>query len=809
MRKGTWTSTFLGAASLVILLLPSAAAGASAGVVSGGAASAATVVLTVAKSGGQFSTVQAAVNAVPDNSPTPYVILISPGIYSEIVTVPATKLHLTMEGSTGNPHDVVITGDRFHDESNGSGGTFGTEGSAIVHVKASNFTAEFITFQNTFNKNNHPGVTGTQAVAIAMEGDRQVYRDDIFFGHQDTLLTWDSTPALTLRQYVVDSEIDGDVDYIFGDGTLVVDHSMINAINDGVYTEAFLTAPATYATNPFGILINNSTVSTTLANGQVFLGRAWNAHSGTASQIVIRNTQLPAAVNASPWLGISGATWVAGNNEEYRNTGPGAAPSTDTARPQLADAQAPGFTAQKYLAGTDGWNPVVATQAWPSRGDQRTVTRPRIPAVCAAVTSALPGGGRTFSAEDEAAPPDTARIQAALDSCTDTGQAVLLAAAGPDTSFLSAPLTVHSGEFLVLDPAVTLYATLDAAAYQVPGGATCGSIGPSGTGCAPFISVSGRNAGIASALRGGREGTIDGRGDLDILGTSTSWWDQAATAKAEGLSQVNPRLIEADKSDNFTVADITLTHPAKQHLFFRDGIGLTVWRLRDDTPPGSPNTDGVNIESSSEVTVTHSYIKNGDDCVALTANDTAVSNVTVSHNHCYGSHGLSIGSGTTFGLDNISFNRNTLVGPHAFGVEADFNDGIRIKSYLGHGGQVTNVTYAHTCMMAVQNLIDIRPNYLPPVGTSIPDYRSVTVRGATAIRSAPGATSLLEGFDATHPLGLTMSNVHFDATSVSAQYANITMSGSDLSPSGTGVTVTPGTGSGRPLLCTFPPFPGR
>ena len=33
-------------------------------------------------------------------------------------------------------------------------------------------------------------LTATQAAAIAMEGDTRLYEDDVFYGHQDTLLTW-------------------------------------------------------------------------------------------------------------------------------------------------------------------------------------------------------------------------------------------------------------------------------------------------------------------------------------------------------------------------------------------------------------------------------------------------------------------------------------------------------------------------------------------------------------------------------------------------------------------------------------------
>ena len=145
-----------------------------------GHASAATVTLTVAKSGGEYTSVQAAVNAVPNNSSTAYTIQIGPGTYEEAVAIPATKLHLTLLGATGNPANVVIDSARYNGEATPAGGTYGTEGSATVHVKASNFTAEYITFSNSFDKRNFPTVTGTQAVAIAMEGDRQVYSHHIF-----------------------------------------------------------------------------------------------------------------------------------------------------------------------------------------------------------------------------------------------------------------------------------------------------------------------------------------------------------------------------------------------------------------------------------------------------------------------------------------------------------------------------------------------------------------------------------------------------------------------------------------------------
>ncbi|MFE9448455.1 pectinesterase family protein [Streptomyces sp. NPDC006739] len=773
----------------------------------------ATVTLTVARSGAQYRTVQAAVNAVPDNSSTAYVISIAPGTYKERVTVPAAKLHLTLEGSDHNAKDVVITAADYNQETDpATGGPYGTEGSATVHVAANDFTAEYLTFANTFDKRAHPGVTGTQAVAIAMEGDRQRYLHDVFYGHQDTLLTWGAGASKQLRQYVYDSEIDGDVDFIFGNGSLVVDRSTVDALNDGIYSKAYLTAPATPAGQPYGILITGSTVNTTLPGGALYLGRAWKPNAGSDPQVVIRNTVLPQAVNSSgPWLGISGATWSPGRYGEYADTGPGASGAGSAVRPVLDAATAARHTAASYLAGSDGWKPVVAaiSSAAPALGDRRVVREPRLPATCRTLGAELPGGTRTFGAADEAAPPDTGRIQAALDACAGTGGSVLLTTDHAHASFLSSPLTVREGEYLVVDAGATLYATRDAASYQQAGRATCGSIGSSSPGCGPFIHVVGRDAGVEGVRRHGREGTIDGRGDQTILGTGTTWYQQADTAKAEGLKQVNPRLIQSDNADDVTFYHLTLKEAAKQHLFISQSIGATVWGIEVATPADTLNTDGVNVDSSTEVTVTRSWIMNGDDCVAMTTNNSAESAVTVSRLHCYGSHGLSIGSGTTYGLDAMLIEHNTLDGKDIWGNTSSFNNGIRVKSYPGAGGTVTNTTYRDTCMTGVQNLLVVTPNYAAATGTTIPWFKSVTIDHAKAVHSVAGASSDLEGYSADQPSGITLRDVGLDATAVTAKYARITLARTDLSPSGPGVTVTSTGGGPTPMTCRFPAFPNR
>jgi polygalacturonase len=71
-----------------------------------------------------------------------------------------------------------------------------------------------------------------------------------------------------------------------------------------------------------------------------------------------------------------------------------------------------------------------------------------------------------------------------------------------------------------------------------------------------------------------------------------------------------------------------------------------------------------------------------------------------------------------------------------------------------------------------------------------------------------GAESVLEGFDSSNPLGLTLENVDLDSTTTSAEYADVGEFDTNITPSGTDVTVTSISGSGSVPSCSFPSYPG-
>jgi pectinesterase len=311
-------------------------------------------VLVVAKDGsGAYSTVQAAINSVPAGG----VIAVKPGTYHEVITVPATKTGITMRGTTGKAADVVIDFDNASGTKKPDGSTYGTTGSATATIAANGFTAQALTFRNSFSRAAHPEITATQAVAAKTTGDRMVFDNVAFAGHQDTLYADTAAVGTIGRQYFRHCSVSGDVDFIFGRATAVFDNVTITALDRGLNPNGFLTAASTRKTNPYGFLIVNSRVVSGAANASFFLGRPW--HPGgdvdAIAQVVVRDTVLPAAIKATPWTDMSGFSWKDARFAEYHNTGPGSGTGTD--RPQLTGAQAATYTARNYLAGSDGWNP--------------------------------------------------------------------------------------------------------------------------------------------------------------------------------------------------------------------------------------------------------------------------------------------------------------------------------------------------------------------------------------------------------------------------------------------------------------------
>ncbi|WP_405926065.1 pectinesterase family protein [Streptomyces sp. NBC_00035] len=297
-----------------------------------------------------YPTVQAAVDAVPDGNDSAVTVAIAPGTYRAKVFIPAAKPRILLRGTGRDRSDTVIV----HDTPAAYGGS---TGSATVRIAANDVTARNLTFSNDFDEAAHE-LNGEQALAMKTTGDRIVFEDTAFLGNQDTLMT--DSPNLTAisRVYIRDSYIEGDVDFIYGRATTVVERSVIKALSRGSATNnGYITAASTWKGNPYGFLITRSRIVSDAPAESFHLGRPW--HPGgevdAVAQVLIRDTELPAAVKSSPWTDMSGFSWKDARFAEYRTYGPGSAVTAD--RPQLPDADAATYTVADYLSGADGWAP--------------------------------------------------------------------------------------------------------------------------------------------------------------------------------------------------------------------------------------------------------------------------------------------------------------------------------------------------------------------------------------------------------------------------------------------------------------------
>ena len=433
--------------------------------------------------------------------------------------------------------------------------------------------------------------------------------------------------------------------------------------------------------------------------------------------------------------------------------------------------------------------------------DSRTVVEPVLPPVCSSLDAQLSSSGRSLATTDEDK-LDTVRIQKALDAC-DKGRGVVLRTQGAANAFLSGPLELRDGVTLIVDKGATLFASRDPAVYEKSPG-SCGLVSDSGSGCKPLIAalhVSG--AGVMG------DGVIDGRGGEKLLGKDVTWWDLAEQARSGGRQQV-PRLIVTDTADNFTVYRITLKNSPNFHIVYNHGDGFTVWGLKIDTPKrGARNTDGVDPGAGSKnITITQSYIRTGDDNVAIKGGTGGITNMTVSHNHFYWGHGMSIGSETNGGVSKIRVFDLSLDGP---------DNGIRIKSNGSRGGLVHDVVYDDVCVRDSPNPITLDTGYTAAgtvEGNSPPTMRDITLHN---VRASGGGKISFNGYANEYRIGATLDNVLLtDSASYTyaIRHADLVLGPGPVNLSledGVDSTVQgkPGKGAATPCADKFVPFPNN
>jgi polygalacturonase len=425
--------------------------------------------------------------------------------------------------------------------------------------------------------------------------------------------------------------------------------------------------------------------------------------------------------------------------------------------------------------------------------DTRNVTEPVIPPSCTVLAAKLPA---KLSETDENK-PDTLRLQDALDHCA-AGQAVELKAAGDAHAFLAGPLQLRAGVTLLVDGGATLFASRNPRDYDVSPG-SCGVVNKAGRGCKALIT--GDHVAHAAVMG---DGWIDGRGPSTLTGQKVTWWDLAQQAKVENLNQSCPRILVLSHADDFTLYRIHMKDSPNFHVSYSGGNGFTAWGVIIDTGKAGRNTDGIDPGNSTNVTITHCFIRAGDDNVAIKAGSPGpTKNITISHNHFYYGHGVSIGSETDGGASAIRVTDLSIEGA---------DNGIRIKSNSSRGGLVHDVVYEDVCIKDTANPIYMDSNYSfrGEATDKLPIFQDITLRNVRII--GPGKITL-DGLDPTHRLQMLFDTVTLDnpkAVKIVADHGEFTLGPEvDFLPAGEDVKVVYSAGKGTPNACfeKFVPLP--
>lgn len=190
-------------------------------------------------------------------------------------------------------------------------------------------------------------------------------------------------------------------------------------------------------------------------------------------------------------------------------------------------------------------------------------------------------------------------------------------------------------------------------------------------------------------------GTVNGRGWL--------WWAQSCKINKTNPCRNAPTAITFHKCKDLKVENLKVVCGQKMHVAFTNCLRVMTFNLIVTSPAVSPNTDGIHVSASHGVKIKDSVVRTGDDCISIVSNS---SRIKIRNIACGPGHGISIGS---LGKSNSSSLVRDVMVDGAFLSNTD--NGVRIKTWQGGGGNATNITFQNIFMENVSNPIIIDQYY--------------------------------------------------------------------------------------------------
>ncbi|EED14650.1 pectin methylesterase, putative [Talaromyces stipitatus ATCC 10500] len=244
--------------------------------------------IVVAKSGGKYSTISAAIAALSTTSTSTQTIFIEQGTYNEQVYIPSLKGELVIYGQTEDTSSyssnlVTIT----HGLSASQAGS--DDLSATLRNYAAKSRIYNINVKNTYG-------SGAQALALSAYATDQGYYGCQFIGYQDTVL------AETGNQLYAKCYIEGAIDFIFGQhATAWFDGCDIGVVARNGNVGTITANGRSSSSDPSYYVINKSNIAAasgqSVSAGSYYLGRPWSQYA----RVVFQYTSMSNVINSAGW----------------------------------------------------------------------------------------------------------------------------------------------------------------------------------------------------------------------------------------------------------------------------------------------------------------------------------------------------------------------------------------------------------------------------------------------------------------------------------------------------------------------------
>ncbi|XP_062180593.1 probable polygalacturonase [Phragmites australis] len=193
--------------------------------------------------------------------------------------------------------------------------------------------------------------------------------------------------------------------------------------------------------------------------------------------------------------------------------------------------------------------------------------------------------------------------------------------------------------------------------------------------------------GLQDVFITGENGTIDGQGSV--------WWDMW---RKRTLLFTRPHLLELMYSTDVIISDVVFKDSPFWNIHPVYCSNVVIANVTVLAPRDSPNTDGIDPDSSSNVCIEDSYISTGDDLISIKSGwdeygiafARPSSGITIRRIAGSGPFaGFAVGSETSGGVENILVEHLNFF---SMGV------GIHIKTNSGRGGFIRNITVSEVTL---------------------------------------------------------------------------------------------------------------